>query len=58
MELENIEWDGINGRDAPDFCDAFITYAEDNGVPLTDKELDELNENSELVYELLIDHLY
>lgn len=49
-ELGTIEVDGIDTSDAPDFCDAFISYAEwSDGTPLTDKELDRLNEDGELV---------
>lgn len=57
-KLTCIEFDGIDHGDSPDYCDAFITYAEQDGVPLTEEELDELNENGELVYEYLMDHLY
>lgn len=43
MELKNVELDGINGGDYPDFCDAYVTYAEHpDGTPLTDKELDDI----------------
>jgi hypothetical protein len=57
-KLENIEFDGINYNDAPDFCDAFICYAEINGKPLTDAELELLNDDSDYVYELLMDKIY
>lgn len=59
-KLQNIELDGINTRDYPDFCDAFIIYAEyDNGVELTEVELDELNDNyGEFIYESVINHLF
>lgn len=56
--ITNIEWDGINHRDAPDYCDAYITNAECDGVELTEEELDELNEDSQFVYEKLMEHLY
>jgi hypothetical protein len=49
MELEkisNIELGGIDTKDYPDFCDAFIESAEYNGVELTDAEIEELNCNS------------
>jgi len=45
--------------DYPDFCDSFICSAEwDNGEPLTDFELDEVNENRDFVHESLINQLY
>ena len=41
----NIEFDGIDFEDYPDFCDAFIEYAEweDTGKPLNDWELEALD---------------
>lgn len=53
-----VEFEDIDHSDAPDYCDAYITYAEQDGVPLTEEELDELNEDRDYVYELLMDHLY
>ena len=37
VQLENANWD------YPDFSDAYVSYAEYNGIPLTEAELDELN---------------
>ena len=56
-EIDNIEFDGIEFSDYPDFCDAFICYAERNGKPLNDTELDKLNEDTEFVHNKLMDHL-
>jgi len=56
-EIDNIEFDGIDYSDYPDFCDAFICYAERNGEPLNDTELDKLNEDTDFVYNKLMDHL-
>lgn len=59
-KVVEMEVDGINTRDYPDFCDAFITSAtwDDTGEPLTEPELAELNEDTGLVYDLVIDRLY
>jgi len=58
-KLENIEVDGIDTRDYPDFVDAFISYAEMDGVELTDEQLDELNDDyPDLVYDCVINHLF
>lgn len=57
-KLEDIQLDGIHMWDAPDFVDAYISYATRNGVPLTDEELDELNEDSQFVYECVMDWIY
>lgn len=57
-KIKNIELDGIDHNDYPDFCDAFIESAEYDGVELTDEELDELNCNSEFVYDCVLKHLF
>ncbi len=54
----DVAFEGIDHRDYPDYCDAFIASAEYDGRDLSDEELDELNEDTDLVYELLTDNLY
>jgi hypothetical protein len=52
LDYSSIEVDGIDEKDYPDFCDAFISYAEwSDGAELSDVELDSLNEDSDFVYE-------
>lgn len=59
MNFKNIEIEGIDTRDYPDFVDAFITYAEhDNGTPLTEVELDELNEDGDFVHNAVFAQLF
>ena len=43
--IDNIEVDDIDTSDYPDFCDAFISSADYNGKPMTDDQLDKLNED-------------
>ena len=56
--IDNIEVDGIDTKDYPDFCDAYITSADYDGEPMTDEQLDELNEDSDFVYECVQNHLF
>ena len=44
-KIKNIEFDGFDPSDYPDFCDAFIVYAEWDaiGTALTEKELEALD---------------
>lgn len=58
--ITNIEFDGIDYDDCPDFVDAFIVSAswKDTGKDLTEDELDKLNNDSNFVYEALMDYLY
>ncbi len=58
-EIENIEIEGVDTRDYPDFCDAFISYAEYKGRECTDSELEYLQKYypevvNELAFESLI----
>ena len=56
--IDNIEVDGIDTKDYPDFCDAFIASADYDGKPMTNEQLDELNEDSDFVYECVQNHLF
>ena len=56
--IDNIEVDGIDTRDYPDFSDAFIASADYDGKPMTDEQLEELNEDSDFVYECVQNHLF
>lgn len=57
-KIDNIEIDGIDTNDYPDFCDAFISYAEYKGKPMTDKQLDRLNQDSDFVYEQVLKRIF
>ena len=48
-QITEIELDGVDRRDYPDFCDAFICAAvwKDSGKALTNKELEQID-SSEL----------
>ena len=56
-KIDNIEIEGIDTKDYPDFCDAYISSADYDGVPMTDKQLDELNEDGDYVYGHIMDYL-
>jgi len=57
-QVEDIEIDGINPLDYPDFCDAFIIDATYKGRQMTHDELEALNEDSDFVYEKVMEELY
>ena len=52
--LNNVQVEGVDMADYPDFVDAYISYAEDaNGNELSDEQLEKLTEdNQEFVQEL------
>ncbi len=58
--MKNIELEDVHSWDYPDFCDAFVSYAEhDDGTPYTEAQLNELNEKhpevaQEMAFEWLL----
>ena len=59
-KIVDLEVDGVNTWDYPDFVDAFVSYAvwQDTGKELTDQELDELNDkHPEIAQELALEQL-
>ena len=58
-ELINVAVEGIDMADFPDFCDAFIGYAEHaDGTPLTEAELEELSDDSAFVSDLAYEEMF
>ena len=57
-KIENVEVDGIDTKDYPDFCDAYISDAEYDGKPMTDEQLEAINEDGDFVYNSVIKHLF
>lgn len=62
-KIHDIEVDGIDTRDYPDFCDAYIasaTIENEDGTfrDATDDEIEEMNEDSDFVYEQVENYLY
>jgi len=54
-KIDNIEFDDVDMKDYPDFVDAWVCSADYDGVPMTDDQLYDLNENyRDFVYEKLI----
>lgn len=42
--MNNVQIEGIDYSDSPDFCDAFIAYAEHaDGTPFTEAELEAIS---------------
>jgi hypothetical protein len=56
----DIEVDGVDSWDYPDFSDAYFSYAcYEDGTPLTDDELNKFTEdNGDLLYEKAYDSLH
>lgn len=56
--IDDIELDGIDFADYPDFCDAFIIGAEYKGKPMTEEQLEDLNNDREFVLQCVMNHLF
>lgn len=59
--ITDVEVEGINHRDHPDYVDAFISSAtwKDTLEPLSEDELDVLNDKyNDFVYDCVIEHIY
>jgi hypothetical protein len=56
--ISNIEFDDVFHDDYPDFCDAYIISADYNGEPMTEEQLEEINEDRHFVYEKLWSYLH
>ena len=55
--VKNLEIDGVNHRDYPDYCDAYFSHAEyENGTWLTEAELEELRDvHGAVLHEMAFD---
>lgn len=55
-KIENVEIAGVDGFDYPKFCDAYIDYAEYNGVEMTSEEIEALEkQHPDFVQELALE---
>jgi len=59
MKLTDYEIEDVYSWDYPDFCDAYISYAEDeNGKEMTEQQIEEWTENNEEeFYEMVLESL-
>ena len=56
--ITNVVVEGIDPHDYPDFCDAFIASADLDGQPMTEQQLEELNQDTEFVYQQVINQIF
>mgnify|MGYP005676459239 CR=1 FL=1 len=61
LEVTDVEVDGVDQKDYPDFCDAYIESAKfvSSGKELNDDELEKLKEeNADLFFEDIMEQIY
>jgi len=56
--IDNIEIDGIDTADYPDFADAYIANANYDGAPMTELQLDEVNSMYDFVHDCVYNELF
>jgi hypothetical protein len=59
IDYNTIELDGIDTKDYPDFCDAYISYCEyTDGTELSDIDYNKLNDDGDLIHKLVYKKLF
>jgi hypothetical protein len=56
--ISHVYCEDIDHKDAPDYCDAYISEATYFGRPMTELELEILNEDSDFVYDSVIEQIH
>ena len=49
--------DGIDTKDYPDFCDAYISSADYDGKPMTDAQLEQINEDGDYQHQCIMNDI-
>jgi hypothetical protein len=58
-KVDNLEFDGIDFADYPDFVDAFLVTADYDGKEMTEEQIDYLNdEYGDWVYEKVYNSIF
>ena len=57
-KIDNIEIDGLDIEDYPDFSDAFIISADYDGVEMDEFQLDELNDDRDFVHDVALKYYF
>lgn len=57
-KITDVEVEGIDFKDYPDFCDAFIARADYKGKPMTDAQLERLNQDYDYLYNRIVERIY
>jgi len=56
-KITNVYVTGIDTKDYPDFSDAYIESADYDGKPMTEEQLDIINEDTSYVYDCLLNQI-
>jgi hypothetical protein len=56
--IDNIELDGIDTNDYPDFSDAYIVSADYDGEPMTELMIEDINEDYSFIHDCVYNQLF
>lgn len=56
-KIDNVEMSNVDWSDYPDFVDAYIESADYDGEPMTDNQLDDLNDDYDFRYDCAINSI-
>ena len=56
--IDNVQIDGVDTSDYPDFCDAFIVSADYDGREMSDDEIELLNDDGDFVLQQVYEYIY
>jgi hypothetical protein len=56
--IDNVEIDGVDTADYPDFCDAYIVSADYDGREMTDDEIELLNDDGDFVLQQVYEYIF
>lgn len=57
-KIDNVKLANVQTRDYPDFSDAYIESADYDGRTMTEAELEVLNEDSDFVYDKVLEQVF
>lgn len=57
-KISNVEFEDVDHKDHPDYSDAYVMSADYDGKPMSEEQIEKLNDNTGLVHDLLMDYLY
>ncbi len=58
LKITNIEVEGVDLNDYPDFSDAYISNADYEGEQMTNEQIEQINQDSEFVYNSVLNYLF
>ena len=56
--IDNVQIDGVDTSDYPDFCDAYIISADYDGREMSDDEIELLNDDGDFVLQQVYEYIY